>query len=655
MNHATARRLTPATALSCIVLATTPAIAQSTARWIGPADAPLSVTTSWWDERNWENFTAPGPGDSAVLGWDPSLNTDPAAYVYFGDFRAIGESRVVSGGTASIDTLELQSGGFVFDFRSFNVPGGSDGTLVSNRIRLGAEVESTGFGGFAGLRLIGGLARTGALEVGASDGVGSGHLRMEGASVDVMEGASFVRGSVELLDGAQLTTGATGRVSDIGAFGQECEVVMCGSSTMWSHSNTQFWIGHGPFGGRGALRISEGASLDIHNNALLVGNGGTGGWGEIRLSGSGSSLTASSLLLGDSEVDVSGSARLDAGSFASIGTYADDDARVRVRGIDSSLAASNEISVGREGTGSLVIEDGAGVSSRYVNVGAFATGNGSIEVDGHGSRLGVSDEGENPSGELSIGRSGAGSLRVANGGEAAARFANAGVFAGGDGRILVDGTGSSLLIDDFLVVGSEQGRGRVEGTNGASIVVGPTGGSIYVDTQDAFSIDPASTALVGTASPQAGALVVGSGGQLIGAGTITGDVVNYGGYIGHDSLGRSLSIDGDLRLGQGLLGIAVGDPAATLIVSGAAELGGALVIHSLDKATISPGQEFALLLAGSITGSFDHIDDQTPFGFDIVYRENGAYLIATAPAPGALPLAAACALTTRRRRHSRAL
>lgn len=704
-------------AIMCKAFAGQPAMAQDTQRWIGPADSPQSIATSWFDERNWVNLTPPTGGDTALLGWDPSFNTDQSTLVYFGDFRQIGGNPLVQGGAAVVDDLQIQSGNFIFDMRSFNVSGGQAGSLSTTNLRVGTTVESTGLPGTASLRIQGGDVSTGLLSVGF-DNESTGHFILDGVNMNSVQGGFFDNGTADIINGGVLESGSSGSVASIGGGGGTATATVDGPGSRWSVLGNQVWLAHSPNsnGGSGTLNVFNGAQFDSLN-AVLLGSSidGAGGTGHVAVSGLNSTMTiaptASLILHGQSSVFVSNGGRLEAGGyfdnhsgssatvsgsgsilalgsnmlvgregsgimrvdlgadvsarFATAGDSGTGNGRIEVDGTGSTLTVdarvnnpSGELSIGRSGFGVLAVTNGGSVNARFANAGAFSTGNGRIEVDGTGSTLTVSDaQAVNPSGELSIGRDGFGVLAVTNGGSVNARFANAGVFSNGNGLIQIAGAGSQLNIDEFLVVGSELGLGRIEAINGGVVNVGvaSTGGSIFVDDGDELFIDQTSTAIVGHGTSQMGSLVIGAVGQLVGTGTITGDVVNEAGFIGAGFSPGTLTINGNLSLlSDAFMITEIGLFSDSINVSGNALLGGTLQVSDLGDIVVLPGDKFAFLTATSITGSFGNFIDTTSYGFEISINGGTASLVATVPSPGAASFCGTCAIggLIRRRRRS---
>lgn len=131
------------------------------------------------------------------------------------------------------------------------------------------------------------------------------------------------------------------------------------------------------------------------------------------------------------------------------------------------------------------------------------------------------------------------------------------------------------------------------------------------------------TSLIGVEQFNGGSVIDGTldaglvalfGGSMVGNGTVVTDALfNLGGLINPSRVGNigTFTIDGDfVQLGQGTLvadiGLVRGKAASDrLAVSGEATLGGNLLVNPLPGVGVNFGQQYTVLTAGSIDGTFD--------------------------------------------------
>lgn len=187
-------------------------------------------------------------------------------------------------------------------------------------------------------------------------------------------------------------------------------------------------------------------------------------------------------------------------------------------------------------------------------------------------------------------------------------------FTGAAPIVTVNNAGGALLSGTVTSNGSliKAGTG-VLGISGATTVTGPA--SINAGT---LSIAPGGsfTALTTTVASGSTVSVAGSlvsptvnvllGGNLNGAGTITGDVTNFGTVTPGAAVG-ALTIDGFYTQdATGLLVTQLVSPASfdQLLISGAANLGGTLVISTPGGFSPTLGDSYNIINAGSVTSPF---------------------------------------------------
>ncbi len=116
-------------------------------------------------------------------------------------------------------------------------------------------------------------------------------------------------------------------------------------------------------------------------------------------------------------------------------------------GSGQSLDVSNILSVGRGGSGTLLIEDGGAVNSDIGHVGGAAGASGAATITGVGSIW--------TNGELAVGASGSGTLLIEDGGlvNSNGGASTVGTEAGARGTVMVTGPGSAWRNDGTLYIG----------------------------------------------------------------------------------------------------------------------------------------------------------------------------------------------------------
>ena len=203
--------------------------------------------------------------------------------------------------------------------------------------------------------------------------------------------------------------------------------------------------------------VNNGFSIGTRVNSVDVGLSETA---TLRLSGNGRiSTNEGGVFIGtqfqsnfgarDGELVVSDGFQLEVGfspvsvpGGESISVGHNHSGRLVVEGIGSTVTTTNLIAIGvnPDSSGVMTIRDGAEVFTTRIVAGQFGNGNGRIEVDGEGSTLTTTNGG------LSIGGQGQGVLTITNGAQVHARDAVTSIWQEGDGLIRVDGSGSELRI-----------------------------------------------------------------------------------------------------------------------------------------------------------------------------------------------------------------
>jgi T5SS/PEP-CTERM-associated repeat protein len=210
----------------------------------------------------------------------------------------------------------------------------------------------------------------------------------------------------------------------------------------------------------GKLSIVNNSTLTHHGHAALGAQSGE--YGHVLVSKPGSSWTnAGNIYVGDHGTGVLtvSEGGVVTNDTAFIGNDVGSDGQVSVMGSGSTWQnTGGGVRVGENGTGTLLVSDGATAESTLSTLGTFASGSGTATVTGAGSNW-------THSGNLEVGTFGTGTLTIEAG--AAVDNSNGLIahFAGSTGQVTVTGSGSTWTNSGRLDVGgsasSEGGAGTL--------------------------------------------------------------------------------------------------------------------------------------------------------------------------------------------------
>lgn len=208
-------------------------------------------------------------------------------------------------------------------------------------------------------------------------------------------------------------------------------------------------------------------------------------------------------------------------------------------------------------------------------------------------------------------------------------------------RALVEVTGGNLS------VGINNGTGTliVSGSALISVASNLTLGNGTQSLVDVANNGRMSIGQVGTA-PGAGEIRVGSGGSILGSGTVVGNIaVEQGGSISPGFSPGQIGITGGLSLfNQATLTMEIGGVTPDLFdminVTGAVALDGALVIRFINGFTPSRGASFDIVTSGGgFSGSFGEVRfEKVASGTITTGYANGRFTVAAVPEPGVASL-----------------
>ncbi|TQN62162.1 autotransporter domain-containing protein [Agrobacterium tumefaciens] len=268
-----------------------------------------------------------------------------------------------------------------------------------------------------------------------------------------------------------VTTG--GKVESVSArlgivAGAVGEATVDGGGSGWTVGSGGLGVG---IDGTGSLTVTGGAVVDSSNTVL---GANTGSSGTATVSGSGSTLrNAGNLYVGGAgdaslNIEADGSVTSDSGYVARL---TGSTSSVIVSGGGSNWTLARALVVGyQNGTyGDVSVITGGGIQAGQVTLGDLAGSSGAMTIDGTGSNVSVQvDNNIAYSGYMDIGYDGSGSVVVSNGASLDAYKLYLGTGAGSDGTLYVTGTGSRVEIGNALIIGYG-GSGAVDVSGGASL------------------------------------------------------------------------------------------------------------------------------------------------------------------------------------------
>ncbi len=244
---------------------------------------------------------------------------------------------------------------------------------------------------------------------------------------------------------------------DVGLYDGTGFATVTGGGATWTTS----YLTVGEYGA-GTLTI-EGGGLVTNSASAFIGSETTGG-GEVTVTGGGSRWQSADIqyigMGGQGTLTIENGGGVTNTADAFIGYHTTGIGNVTVTGGGSTWESSGDLYLGRNGEGTLTIEDGGFVNPDETFIADQAGSIGAATVTGAGSHLITIG--------ISVGSAGAGSLVIADGGLVDNRGATIGQFAGSEGHALVTGTGSRWRPEHDLWAGSE-GRGELTVADGAVV------------------------------------------------------------------------------------------------------------------------------------------------------------------------------------------
>ncbi len=260
----------------------------------------------------------------------------------------------------------------------------------------------------------------------------------------------------------------------------------------------------------GMLTIRDGGTVSSGLSRIGFASGSEG---ILTVTGPGSTWTSSHFL----EIGYGGTGALtirDGGTVSSldgrVGRLSGSNGLVTVSGVGSNWTAnSNSISVGRTGTGTMIIEDGGAVSSSWGLIGVQSGSDGAVTVSGPQSKWTMS-------GRFLVSDLGKSILMIENGGTVSNADATIGRDSGSNGAVMVTGPGSRWINSLSLTVGSV-------GTGIGTMTIG-----------DGGFVDVAGTTYVARSGSSTGTVNIGAAAReaAIAPGTLNTALVQFGSGTG---------------------------------------------------------------------------------------------------------------------------
>lgn len=339
-------------------------------------------------------------------------------------------------------------------------PNGQDWDYTDGEILIGDGLDAVGSLTVPANELL----LYGILRLGTGDATASGALTVTGADALVELGVDTLTSSdselqigVEGSGNLSITDGGVVRRTNfrLGLEPTGSGVVTVSGSTSLLTSISTWGLRVGVLGS-GSVILQDGAVADgVSFISLGEENDGVDNLG-INNAGSGSLLmTEGSSLTGS--------------SWLRIGDAAGSTGTATISGAGTFISMSSFCHVGSGGDGTLTVDDGA--TAQFGNVSVSANdrvnenGTGAATISGADTTLDVD-------GFLWVGRSGSGTMDITNGASVTvSNEVRAGRTSEGDGVITVSGPGSSLSADSFSYIGSD-GIGTVNVSDGGSYFTG---------------------------------------------------------------------------------------------------------------------------------------------------------------------------------------
>jgi T5SS/PEP-CTERM-associated repeat protein len=383
-------------------------------------------------------------------------------------------------------------------------------------------------------------------------------------------------GVLNITNGGRVTSGSTGGLLGNGVSATGI-VNVDGTGSKWTSTG----IGLG-YQGTGILNITNGGLVTNSGSTVIALR--SPGTGVINFGANGGTLTTQTLYAGSSQITGTGTIQarglvtdcdlvFDAAhGLSQTFSWVDLQKNMTVQlDLTGSSGAVGDLGAGYQGTGTLMIRDGATVSSVSGYLGYQAGSAGTAAVDGSGSSW-------TNTGSLYVGNYGGGTLSITNSGKVSSGTSYLGYYSGSAGMATVDGSGSTWT-NSGLYVGNS-GAGALNIFNGGLVTVN---GTTYVGNGTASTGAINFGVSGGTLTTKS---LYGGPGQMSGVGTInTRGLVNDGLFVFDASHGAKQTAiwansQGNLTVNLDLTGAsgAAGDLGAGNVGTGTMTIGGGVAV-----------------------------------------------------------------------------
>lgn len=242
-----------------------------------------------------------------------------------------------------------------------------------------------------------------------------------------------------------------------------------------------------------------------------------------------------------------------------IGDVSGSSGEVVVTGKDSLWQNSERVLVGNDGAGTLTIENGGKVVSGAFSAVGWGDGStGTATITGTGSEWKFLEQ-------LDIGSSGKGELTVSDGGKLTGDIVYVGAYGSGEGTLTITGKGSVAALTDDMMVGNDEGQGKLTVSDGALLTSARLVLGNLEDSTGNVTVTGSGSKII------TGNVFVGRDGQgtlnINAGGSLSGKALNIGMYEGSNGAVEVIGKDSSINLssylrvgndGQGQLTISDG-------------------------------------------------------------------------------------------------
>ncbi len=320
----------------------------------------------------------------------------------------------------------------------------------------------------------------------------------------------FGRGTMVIGSGGSVASG-TSVISESNSFGGNGSVTVSGTDSSWTDSG-DLAVGDA---GTGTMMVDSLGHVSNVNGLIGKQSGATG---SVTVSGS-STWTNSGAL----DVGAGGTGTLmveSGGHVTNTGAFIANDVgsngSVTIDGTNSTWVSSFGLAVGNHGTGTLDITAGGFVSSLNGHIGSASGSSGTVTVSGADSKW-LSTTAVDF--DFNVGRDGEGTLLVQNGGAVESTSAVIGLHVGSQGTATVNGSGSTWTNHGASLIVGFAGTGTLNITGGGAVAdgngfLGSAGAAVGTVTVDGSGSTWTNSGDVAVGGDGSGTLNITSGGAV---------------------------------------------------------------------------------------------------------------------------------------------